>query len=94
LLWIDFAEYFAILFFLFGFLFLLFRQELKRSEASFFLAFFAAGLLLVGLRMLFLALDSRFVDLIADVLLFIVGLLLAFVANAKGEYFASRRIRK
>ncbi len=83
--------YLVALFFLLGFIYMLFRPSLKKIEVNLLLVFFAVGFLLIGVRMIFLALDGCFEDLLADILAFIIGLLLAFVANAKGGYFVTRR---
>ena len=92
--WFESAELLAILFFLFGYVFLLFKRKLNASEASLLLGVFTAGLILLAPRMVVLALAESFVELVTTILVFIIGLLLAFVANAKGEYFVGRRIAK
>ncbi|MEM0475224.1 MAG: hypothetical protein QW343_00305 [Candidatus Norongarragalinales archaeon] len=91
---LGFIELFTVVFFLFGYAALLLKQRLAPHEAHFLLGVFASGLALNGVRMIDLALANAFTDLLALVLLFIVGLLLAFVANAKGGFVASRRIKK
>ncbi len=88
---LDLSELFSAVFFILGYVWLLLKQDLKILEAQILLALFTAGLLLLAPRMVFLALNAAFADLILVILLFIIGLLLAFIANARGEYFVGRK---
>jgi hypothetical protein len=81
-------------FFLFGYFVLLLGRSLSSFACSFLLGFFGAGIALVGLQMVWLALISDYAGLLLLTMLFIVGLLLAFVTNARGGYFAGRRITR
>ncbi len=88
---VDGSELFSSVFFIVGYFFLLLRRQINIQAANALLGLFSAGLLLLATPMILLALDEKFVDLLVALLLFIVGLLLAFVANARGGYFAGRK---